>query len=236
MWSCFVVFACVVIKYLGQGEKMNEYILPQREQCALIIVDTQKDFSIPGAPWEIPGTFEIIPQMKKIVEAFRGKNKPIIHVVRLYLPDGSNAELCRKKSLLEGKEMVLPGSQGSELVDELKPHSNIKLNPTVLLNKELQKIGSNEWIMYKPRWGAFYKTDLEKQLRALDINTLAFCGCNFPNCPRTSIYQASERDFRIIMIKDALSGVYEKGLQEMSNIGVNLMDTEDFLIWFKNEK
>ena len=33
-----------------------------------------------------------------------------------------------------------------------------------------------------------------------------FCGCNFPNCPRTSIYEASERDFRVVLARDAISG------------------------------
>ncbi|WP_459872860.1 hypothetical protein, partial [Endothiovibrio diazotrophicus] len=51
-------------------------------------------------------------------------------------------------------------------------------------------------MLYKPRWGAFYRTSLESHLRGLDVSTLVFSGCNFPNCPRTSIYQASERDFR----------------------------------------
>jgi nicotinamidase-related amidase len=57
--------------------------------------------------------------------------------------------------------------------------------------------------MYKPRWRAFYNTLLEKHLHNLDVNTVVVCGCNFPNCPRTTIYEASERDFRIILAKDA---------------------------------
>lgn len=69
-----------------------------------------------------------------------------------------------------------------------------------------------EWVMYKPRWGAFYGTTLEERLRALDVDTLVVCGCNFPNCPRTTIYEASERDFHIVFVSDATSAVYEQGL------------------------
>jgi nicotinamidase-related amidase len=54
---------------------------------------------------------------------------------------------------------------------------------------------------------------------------VVFCGCNFPNCPRTSIYEASERDFRVVLVRDAVSGLYERGEQELLNIGVQLMTT-----------
>jgi len=52
-----------------------------------------------------------------------------------------------------------------------------------------------------------------------------FCGCNFPNCPRTSIYEASERDFRTVIVEDAISGLYERGRQELINIGVAALTT-----------
>jgi nicotinamidase-related amidase len=51
-------------------------------------------------------------------------------------------------------------------------------------------------------------------------------GCNFPNCPRTSVYEASERDFRVVLVEDAISGLYPKGKEEMLNIGVQVMKTE----------
>jgi nicotinamidase-related amidase len=52
---------------------------------------------------------------------------------------------------------------------------------------------------------------LEDHLRSLRVTTLAFTGCNCPNCPRTSIDEASERDFRVVFVDDAISGVYERG-------------------------
>jgi isochorismate hydrolase len=106
------------------------------------------------------------------------------------------------------------------------------LDSSLLLSGQLQQIGTMEWIMYKPRWGAFYNTLLEKHLlHNLDVNTVVVCGCNFPNCPRTTIYEASERDFRIILAKDATSLIYNIGLQELENIGVLLMNTDECITW-----
>jgi len=165
--------------------------------------------------------------MRHLVAAFRQEGKPIVHLVRLYRPDGSNADLCRREAIEQGKSVtVLSGSDGAELVDELKPSSEVSLDAELLLGGDLQEIGEREWIMYKPRWGAFYQTPLQGHLQELGINTVVICGCNFPNCPRTTIYEASERDYRVVLITDAISGLYERGSQELERIGVELMDAE----------
>jgi nicotinamidase-related amidase len=208
---------------------MNDYTSPDFKKAALLTIDTQRDFTVPGAPAEIPGTMAVLPKMQQLVQTFRKQQKPIIHVVRLYLPDGSNADLCRRQDIERGKRIVVPGSDGAELMEELKPVPTVKLDTKKLLAAELQLIGPKEWIMYKPRWGAFFQTPLEPHLRSLDINTIVVCGCNFPNCPRTTIYEASERDFRIVLVTDATSQIYARGLQELKNIGVSLPKAKECL-------
>jgi nicotinamidase-related amidase len=206
---------------------MNKYVEPRYTSSALITIDTQNDFTLDNAPARIAGTKEVIPNIARLLKSYRKKGLPIIHVVRLYLPDGSNAELCRRQVIEDGKKIVAPESEGAELVDELKPDSSIKLNANELLAGELQQIGGNEFIMYKPKWGAFYRTRLEEFLKKLELDTLIFSGCNYPNCPRTSIYEASERDFRVALVKDAVSQLYPKDEEEMENIGVCLLKTNE---------
>lgn len=109
------------------------------------------------------------------------------------------------------------------------PEPDILLDTDLLLSGGIQQIGIKEAVIYKPRWGAFYKTPLEDYLHKLDVSSLAFTGCNFPNCPRTSIYEASERDFRIVLVEDAVSGLYEQGKKEMRNIGVWLMSAKELM-------
>ena len=168
---------------------MGKYTDPRIVKSALITIDTQNDFTLDDAPAQIAGTVNVIPNMVRLLESYRKKGLPIIHVVRLYLRDGSNVELCRKQTIEEGKEIVVPESDGAELVDELKPDISIKLNADVLLSGEVQQIDSNEFVMYKPRWGAFYGTALEEFLKEREVDTVVFSGCNYPNCPRTSIYK-----------------------------------------------
>jgi nicotinamidase-related amidase len=213
--------------------EFDPYLAPDKEHAALVIIDTQQDFTLPGAPVEIPGTLAALPPMQRLVRAFRSRGKPIVHVVRLYLPDGSNVDLCRRRAVQAGKVMVAPGTEGAEIMRELKPGAEVRLDADLLLSGRFQAIGPREWIMYKPRWGAFYQTHLEEHLRGLGINTIVLCGCNFPNCPRSTIYEASERDFKIVLVTDAISGLYDRGREELFNIGLTLMDTEESLAWLE---
>lgn len=206
---------------------MNKYTNPCVKNSALITIDTQNDFTLNGAPAQIKGTKEVIPNMVRLLDIYRNNELTIIHVIRLYLSDGSNVDLCRRQIIEEGKSIVAPESNGADLVDDLKPNKSMRLNANALLSGELQQIGSNEFVMYKPRWGAFYGTRLEEFLKEKKLDTLAFSGCNYPNCPRTSIYEASERDFRVVLAKDAMSQLYPKGEEEMLNIGVHLLTTSE---------
>jgi nicotinamidase-related amidase len=207
---------------------MSKYTEPEWSNAALITMDTQCD-TLDGQPFEIPGTSAILPRMRTLLEAFRTAGKPIIHIVRIYQADGSNVDLCRKELVEQGLALILAGSSGCQLAPELLPHGGIELDADLLLSGGLQTIHSHEVVIYKPRWGAFYKTLLEQHLRGQGVSTLVFSGCNFPNCPRTSIYEASERDFRVVLVDDAISGLYDQGRTEMKNIGVELLSTDQVI-------
>ncbi len=204
----------------------DPYTAPDFAAAALITIDTQRDV-LDGGPFEIPGTSAALGAMRVLAHAFREASRPIVHIVRLYEPDGANVDLCRRHAVQRGMRLLTPDAPGSQLAAELLPEPDLTLDAKALLAGRVQRLGPREAAIYKPRWGAFYDTPLDDHLREQDINTLVFCGCNFPNCPRTSIYQASERDFRIVLARDALSGLYERGEHELEGIGVHLMSASE---------
>lgn len=210
----------------------TDYTTPVAERSVLLTIDVQRDFTAPGAVAEIAGTNERLPIMRRMLDAYRHRHLPIVHVIRLYLPDGTNADLCRRAAIENGKTVVLSGSAGAELAEPLKPHSKGRLDATILLTNQLQVLADNEWAMYKPRWDAFYGTPLETHLRNLGVNTIVIVGCNFPNCPRATVYGASARDFRVVLIADAVSGAYDQGLRELNDIGVSTPSAAEYLgLW-----
>ena len=200
----------------------DRYLAPDWAASALITIDTQRDV-LDGQPLEIPGTSAALPAMGRLLDAFRGARAPIVHIARLYRRDGCNVDLCRRGLVEDGAAILAPGSKGSELAPGLLADPSLRLDPELLMAGGIQKVGSGEVVMYKPRWGAFFKTPLEAHLRSHGVSTAVFCGCKFPNCPRTSIYEASERDFRVVLATDAVSGLYERGKHELEAIGVQLM-------------
>jgi len=92
---------------------MNKYLQPDYHNSALITIDTQCD-TLDGQPLGIPGTSQVLPQMLELLQFYRNKNWPIIHIVRLYKADGSNAELVRKQAIEQGNPILAPGSAGCQ--------------------------------------------------------------------------------------------------------------------------
>jgi nicotinamidase-related amidase len=203
------------------------YIKPDFQASALVIIDVQNDYTLDGAPAKIEGTFSVLPAIASVLDAYRRAQLPIVHVVRLYRPDGSNVDACRRAAVESGVRVVTPGSAGSQIPDVLRSPGMPDLDHQLLLSGEVQKVTDAEVVIYKPRWGAFYQTRLHEHLNGLGIDTLVFCGCNFPNCPRASIYEASERDYRLVLAVDAISQIYDRGLAELKAIGVQLMKAAD---------
>jgi nicotinamidase-related amidase len=212
---------------------MDAYTRPDPERAALLTIDVQNDFTRPDAPATIEGTEDALPQMERLAEAFRDADAPIVHVLRLYREDGSNVDACRRGAIEDGATIVQPGTNGAELVEELKPAPEVSADPDRLLDGTFQSVGDREWFVYKPRWSAFFRTGLDRFLEERDVDTVVVCGCNFPNCPRTTVYGASARDYRIVFVPEATSGTYERGLDELANIDVALNDVEETIAWIE---
>ena len=215
----------------------DPYTRPSAGSAALVLIDVQRDFvdvsdDMGGEEASMPvaGTAAAIAAMSQLAKAFRAHGLPTVHIVRLYQPDGSNVDLVRRLLIEQGARIAAPGSTGSQIAAEILPDV-VELDHELLLSGGVQQIGTAEHVIYKPRWGAFYRTSLERHLRESGIDTVVFAGCNFPNCPRTSIYEASEHDFRIVLVSDAVSGLYDRGVDECRAIGVDVRDLSATLDW-----
>jgi nicotinamidase-related amidase len=204
----------------------DPYTAPQFTSAALVIVDTQRDV-LDGGGFPVPGTSAALPAMRRLLVSFRAARRPIVHIVRLYEQDGRNAEPCRRQLLADGAQLVIRGTPGCQLATQLLPDPDLRLDDALLISGGVQALDVDEVAIYKPRWGAFYGTPLEEHLRGHHVSTVVFAGCNFPNCPRTSIYEAGERDFRVVLVRDAISGLYKRGEQELANIGVHVMGSDE---------
>ncbi len=52
-------------------DKLMAYITPNLENSALITIDVQNDFTLDGAPVQIPGTLKVIPNIVRLLKTYR---------------------------------------------------------------------------------------------------------------------------------------------------------------------
>lgn len=199
----------------------DAFTAPHFASSALLVIDTQVDF-LDGGVSPVAGTSDRLPEMTRLVEAYRSTGRPIVHVIRLY--DGDDVDLVRRAAIRNGAPIVRPRSAGARIAPGLLP--DVELDSDALLAGGLQQVTDHEVVMWKPRWSAFHRTPLHSHLHDLEVDTVVVAGCNFPNCPRATIFDASERDYRIVIAHDATSQVTPDRLAEAVQLGVCAMSTE----------
>lgn len=211
---------------MGTRTSNDAFTAPHFEFSALLMIDTQVDF-LDGGAGPIAGTSDQLPEMTRLVEAYRSAGRPVVHVIRLY--DGDDVDLVRRAAIQQGAPIVRPGSAGAQIAPALLPDPDVRLDSDALLVGGLQQIGEHEVVMWKPRWSAFYRTPLDDHLQHLGVDTVVVAGCNFPNCPRATTFDASERDYRVVIVQDATSQVTPDRLADAAELGICAMSTEDVL-------
>jgi ureidoacrylate peracid hydrolase len=72
---------------------------------------------------------------------------------------------------------------------------------TAALHKDLV-VDPGDVLLDKPRYGAFYGTDLELILRARGIDTIIISGISTTTCCDTTAREAMARDFRVLFLSD----------------------------------
>lgn len=183
-------------------------------KTALLIIDMQKGFCLPGAPFEVPGAMDVAKKIKEALDACRRHGLPVVHVFRHYRADGSDVELTRYANFAKAGGCLVRGTEAAEIIDELKPIEG-------------------EYLVVKQRWSAFFQTELDLLLRRLGVDQVVVTGVQTPNCIRATVWDANSLDYEVIVLTDATgaktSEIHEANLLDMKNIGIQLMTTEEFI-------
>ncbi|XP_043716744.1 probable inactive nicotinamidase At3g16190 [Telopea speciosissima] len=188
----------------------------QMKKTAMLVIDMQNDFILPGKPLQVAGGQAIIPNVIKAVEVARERGILVVWVVREHDPMGRDVELYRMHMYGEGKENpVSMNNVGSELVDGL----------------EIQK---GDYKLVKTRFSAFFGTNLHSFLQRVGINSLVVTGVQTPNCVRQTVIEALELDYQpITVITDASAAatpeVHNANLFDMKNVGIATPTLKEWL-------
>ena len=151
---------------------------------ALVVIDMENAFLDPTSPLCIKQALATVPACGSVIEKARERRIPVFFVNRIYRKNGSDVEFTRYQSWYDGDRYLAPGSTGPRSVDvpaEFKP-----------------KVG--DYTIVKPRFSAFFQTELDLILRRLGVRTVILTGTTTPNCIRTSCYDGLSLDYNILPI------------------------------------
>lgn len=167
---------------------------------ALLLIDFQRDFCAPGGyadrcggtAWVAP----ILPAAQRLLAAARRAQLAIFHTREGYAPDLADCHpQKRERSRRAGGEVGSPGPLGRLLIRGEYGHDFLDaLQPA-----------PGEGVVDKATYGAFCHTDLEAQLRARGITTLALCGVTADVCVHTTLREATDRGFDCLYACDVIS-------------------------------
>lgn len=182
---------------------------------ALVMIDMQNGFINPASPLCIPMAAATVPACAETIALCRASGVPVVFATRRYRADGSNVEKCRRELWLRG------GKPLSEVcAEELSDAFPAEFTR-----------GAGDLCIVKPRFSAFFHTELDLILRRLGTDTVILAGTTTPNCIRTSCYDALSLDYDVVVLSDCTSSVTEEvqraNLADMARIGACIMTSED---------
>lgn len=154
---------------------------------ALLVIDMQIFFLDAASPSFTCGGLAIIPKVKRLIEAFRRANRPVIFTRHVHHPNDLDSGIMG----WWWKGKCLEGSPESEIHPELAP-------------------AAGEKTVFKHRYSAFYNTDLETVLRCLKVEDLVITGVMTNMCCESTARDAYFRDYRVFFPADGTGSINEE--------------------------
>jgi nicotinamidase-related amidase len=186
-------------------------------KTALIVIDMQRDFLLPGGFGESLGNdvdllLKVVPPLSALIAAARSAGIMVIHTREGHEPDLSDcppAKLNRgapsKRIGDEGKygRILIRGEYGHDIVDELAPIDG-------------------EVVIDKPGKGAFYATPLQDTLVDAGITQLLITGVTTEVCVHTTTREANDRGYECLVVSDCVGSYFP----EFQRIGLEMIKAQ----------
>src|SRR5215831_12188532 len=201
-----------------------------RISVGLVVVDMQNGFVAKGGSYDklgmnTPPYREIIPKVKDLIQLCRSLDIPVFFTEAVR--EASGIDLLTKIHTLLPKSreerlkvpICVRGTWDAQTIDEIKPKDE-------------------DHIIIKRRDSAFQDTELRVWLQSVGINVLVFCGVDTSICVETSIRDAFNLGYDIILISDATaSGIkkhYETTLDRVRDYYGLQMNLDRFMTMVNN--
>lgn len=153
-------------------------------RTALLVIDMQNDFLLPGSPVHTPGGLELVPLIGALAAQARGLGFPVVFTQEMHRADHSDFGI----ELTFEPPHCLEGTSGADLVAGLEPQPG------------------DVRITGKRRYDAFLGTDLDAALRLRGVENLLVTGVCTDICVISTVHHARNLDYRCFVLSDAVAG------------------------------
>ena len=170
---------------------------------ALLVIDVQNGFVSKGGSYDLLGMEtsnyrEIIPKIRDLINLCKNVGIPIFYTQAVRESSGIDLLTRSHKILPKSREerikkkpICVRETWDAEIVDEIKP-------------------SEGDHVVIKRRDSAFHDTEIGVWLRSLKIDTLIFCGIDTSICVETSLRDAFNIGYDVILISDATASNNKK--------------------------
>lgn len=169
-------------------------------RTALVVVDMQRGFLDPGEALEVPPAREIVPRVRSLLDAFRGRRLPVVFSEFVY---------SQRVPLLVGElhpehKPAAPGATigfGRPSSNCLEGHPSAATVPDLAPRPE-------ELVVRKHWYDAFNGTPLDGALRSRGVTSLVVTGTLTDICVLATVVGAFNREYRITVVEDAVATLW----------------------------
>lgn len=170
--------------------------------AAFLTIDFQNLF-VEGYAIAAPVALSALENTNALAAVCRQHGVQVIHIAHQLRSDHTNlGVLADVVPTVQSERLLTAGEESSGF------HPALQIEPS-------------DWVIIKPRIGAFTGSDLELTLRARGIDTLIMAGVATGICVDTTARQAALLDFKVIMLSDGtatsdINGEKAEDLQRMT--------------------
>jgi nicotinamidase-related amidase len=157
------------------------------DETAVVVIDMQKGFCHPDGSLYAPASGDAVAPVSALVERAREAGVRIVYTRDVH-PPGQFDDARYYDEFERWGEHVVEGSWETEVVADLAP-------------------APEDHVVEKHSYDAFQRTELAGWLDARGIGDLVFCGTLANVCVLHSAASAGLRDFRPVIVEDALGYV-----------------------------
>jgi len=166
-------------------------------RTALLVIDMQRAWLDPGAPFETPPARQLIPKLNRLAEALRRRGGWVIWIQHT---TGNRGEDGYWPLYFEH---FIREADRAAVIAALKSDSPLHAVHPALQMRE------GDLVLPKYRFSAFVRTphDLEGMLVSRDVDSLIVTGTATNVCVESTVRDGMMRDFRVFMPHDAVAAL-----------------------------